>query len=1009
MGDLSQTEPFRQLYPAFSEILFDALWVSDILSGKELWHASRENAVKYNMLEGEAIRENWEHNIVEHDRERIATELGEVLANSSVSIFEREYLFKARDRSYLIFDRVKIERDHTGKAIRCLGAWRDITNTMRRIGEHADAAYAGKKNEDFDSLLIEKEERCLQLSQELQRVADTLARTEFMLNKSQEITRTGSWEIDLKTGAFICSREFFALHGIAKSFDFSNPGIFLNVLYGKLGGEQVHQALQRIKEEGAPMDITFLYATAGGDQRWFRWIAYPFYHRETMTSITGVVHDITVFKKTEHELRASEEKFFTLFKCTPDFMSLARESDGVIVDVNDKVLSMTGFTEAEMVGKTARQLDLWMNPLQLQAFLAEYTLNRTASAEATWKKKNGEIFYVTLSSVGVILMGEHFRLSLVKDITAKKKAEEKFNVAFSLNPDLMILSREADSIITDINENVIEFLGFSKEEVIGKTSLELNLWSNPEDRQQFLSQYYAQGKVSNETQMRKKNGQAIQVLISSVRIALSNEFFILTSIKDITARIQAEKIFQTVFRSSRDMIAIIRKRDSMIIDVNDRVREAIGYDKEELVGKCIEELALWFNSHEQRQQDSLAANSPSMYEARLRSKGGEEVFVLVSNTEIDIIGEPHLIYFTRNITDRKRAENKIRYSEACLTATINNVDSVIYSVDRDLVMIAQNEASRVYTQKHFGKVVDVGQPLSLFDDTVEPNVRNYWTEKYQRVFKGEHIRWMYEAFGRDIETSINPIRDNGEIVGLTVFSIDVTERLAREKQVVKNLEQLAEAEKRIGELKLMSLRSAMNPHFIFNALNAIQFFISNNERAQAIQFLSKFSRLVRGILTASAENRITLSEELDLLNHYIDLELLRFENKFAVQLRVDDNVDLQAQVPSLLIQPFVENAILHGLANVQGGLLTIQIRKYDALRLEFEIEDNGIGRQASHKLQTHKNDHHKSLGLSLVEERLKILNGNADLSLAIEDLHSGNTPTGTRVKIWIQIPEQGSE
>jgi PAS domain S-box-containing protein len=855
------------------------------------------------------------------------------------------------------------------------------------------------------SLLKEKEEELVRLNRKLQENLVLLSRTEFMLNNSQQITKTGSWEIDLITGKFSCSNEFYAIHGIDKDFDLSDQSFFVQILYGTQNSTRILSGLEALKHAGTPLDVTFQYTTGIGCKRWFRLIAYPFYNKETMTEITGVVHDITSFKETEERLSASEEKFFTLFKFTPDFMSLARESDGVIVEVNDKAIALTGYSEEEMNGKKASDLNLWENPKELDDFFVQYSENSRATAEVSWRKKNGEPLHVLISSVRVVIAGEHYRLSLVKDITSRKKAEEKFNAAFNLNPDLMALIREEDSTVEAINENVTDMLGYTRQEVTGKTGLDLNLWVNLEDRQKFFEQYNTNNKASCEAKWRKKNGQEIYILLSTARIRLYSESFMLVSVKDITARMQAEKMFQTVFRSSPDMMAIVRKRDLIIIDVNDRVYDATGFKREEFVGQHTQKLNIWFSEEDRVQSHADTTGDVSIYEARLRRKDGNEVFVLISSSLIEISGEPHVLYITKDITDRKKTQDKLRYSEANLAATINNTQMMIWSLDTNYYLIAQNEATRQFAEKYFGKSIEVGQPVFVADDVMEATAIAFWDERYKKVFQGEHVHCFHTEFGHQFEISINPIRDNGKVVGLTVFSMDITDRIARELEVVTNLERLAEAERRIGELKLMSLRSAMNPHFIFNALNSIQFFISKNEREQAIQYLSTFSKLIRGILMGSAQKRIRLTEELDLLKHYIDLEKVRFENKFDVKFSIDPRVDKEnIEVPSLLIQPFVENAILHGLSNREaGGILKISIRKQSDDHVVFEVEDNGIGRDAAKKLRDLHQKNHKSLGISLAEERLKMINSDSHVSIETDDLYAGKKPSGTRVKIWLRI------
>lgn len=245
--------------------------------------------------------------------------------------------------------------------------------------------------------------------------------------------------------------------------------------------------------------------------------------------------------------------------------------------------------------------------------------------------------------------------------------------------------------------------------------------------------------------------------------------------------------------------------------------------------------------------------------------------------------------------------------------------------------------------------------------------------------------------------SLSPIVGRNGITGVSVFAEDVTERIQKERE-------LASANKTIGELKLMALRSAMNPHFIFNALNSIQFFIAKNDRLNAINYLSTFSKLIRGILTNSVNNKVKLAEEIELLKHYVNLELLRFEDKFEVIFSISPELEIDnIEIPSLLIQPYVENAILHGLYNKSAkGTLKISIRE-DKDSVLFEIEDDGIGREAARKLRQQNFPQHKSMGTVLTEERLRVINMEEKASFEIVDLFDKEKSTGTLVRIWVAM------
>jgi PAS domain S-box-containing protein len=225
---------------------------------------------------------------------------------------------------------------------------------------------------------------------------------------------------------------------------------------------------------------------------------------------------------------------------------------------------------------------------------------------------------------------------------------------------------------------------------------------------------------------------------------------------------------------------------------------------------------------------------------------------------------------------------------------------------------------------------------------------------------------------------------------------DITDIIVQEQGLIK-------ANRRAEEMKQIALRAAMNPHFLFNALNSIQFFITHNDRTNAINYLSKFSKLVRGILNSSMNKNTKLSTELELLRHYIEIEQIRFSNKFDFTIDLEEELDVETiQLPSLLLQPFVENAILHGLYNKEGiGLLKIFI-SHEKKTLTISIEDNGIGREAAAVLKSKNFPAHQSKGIHITKERMKLVDEGISVSSRIQDLYDNDKPAGTRVTIKIK-------
>jgi sensor histidine kinase YesM len=203
-----------------------------------------------------------------------------------------------------------------------------------------------------------------------------------------------------------------------------------------------------------------------------------------------------------------------------------------------------------------------------------------------------------------------------------------------------------------------------------------------------------------------------------------------------------------------------------------------------------------------------------------------------------------------------------------------------------------------------------------------------------------------------------------------------------------------------------ALRKQMNPHFIFNSLNSIQSFILQNDKLSANIYLAKFAGLMRQVLENSQHHLITIEKELEVLKLYIELEEQRFDNKFNCFWKIDQNVNLTGHmIPPLILQPYIENAIWHGLLHKDGErTLTISIKKNKEF-LVCTIEDDGIGRVAAMAINKN-NSNHESLGTKITQKRIDLINSlnKSGIGVQFYDLSdNNNVANGTKVEITIPI------
>jgi tetratricopeptide (TPR) repeat protein len=282
---------------------------------------------------------------------------------------------------------------------------------------------------------------------------------------------------------------------------------------------------------------------------------------------------------------------------------------------------------------------------------------------------------------------------------------------------------------------------------------------------------------------------------------------------------------------------------------------------------------------------------------------------------------------------------------------------------------------------------------------------------YQQTLAGARAQYEAEKTAKELELLELRLQRNrflvwGLIVGFgmiaSVTILLITRYRFRSRQRIDAMNHT------ISELNQTNLRQQMNPHFIFNTLNSIQYYVFQNDKISSNNYMTKFASLIRKTLENSKHTEISIKEELDALHLYLELEELRFKEKFDWTIKVDEEIDTLAyKIPTMLIQPYVENAITHGLMNKENGkgrlLVELQLQKDQILCM---IEDNGIGRAKAMEINQKKENHHMSMGTNITESRLKLVNEIYGKSMIVnytDLLDESGEPAGTKVELSIPI------
>lgn len=384
-------------------------------------------------------------------------------------------------------------------------------------------------------------------------------------------------------------------------------------------------------------------------------------------------------------------------------------------------------------------------------------------------------------------------------------------------------------------------------------------------------------------------------------------------------------------------------------------------------------------------------------------------------------------YFSTAMHGQKNIDEMLWSVTKNCIAKLGFVDCVIYLIDEERKILVQKAAHGPKNPVAFEIYNRVEIPLgSGIVGSVAANGKGELirdTSKDKRYIVDDQVRIaeiavpiMYEGKVLGVIDSEDPRKGYFKDKHLSILNniasicaIKIVAILAEErKQNV--LLQMAEQKRKLEGLEIKALKAQMNPHFIFNAMNSIQHFSLQNDFDNANKYLSRFSKLLRMALQQSENPRFSLADEIEMLEPYLSIEALRLGADFSYNIEVDEEIETDAlQIPSMIVQPFVENALKHGLSNKKGERkLFISFTLMDDKYLRCIVEDNGIGRKKTLAIGRSRQEltPHQSLGMKLVKERLALLDESYSkmAGFHIHDLYDANGESlGTRVEIVLPV------
>ena len=521
----------------------------------------------------------------------------------------------------------------------------------------------------------------------------------------------------------------------------------------------------------------------------------------------GVGRNISEMRVAEQALRDSEERFRTLWETTNDAVLIVDES-GIVQFANPAVQATFGFAPQEMLGQS-------LDNIQPGALRAAHTSGMQRfmetgdrrldwrGTETTGRHRDGHEFPIEIVFSEIPVNGQRGFVGFIRDISKRKEAERElhrsralFATIFESSPIPIVISRVSDGRFFEANQACFELFGFTREQVIGKTTLEIGVWPNEADRERLLALLRAEGRAVNyDIKLRTGDGQLIDVMYSAQVVELNAEQCIVATIVDVTARIRAEELqreyeqrFAKVFHSSPDAIVISRLSDGVYLEVNDAWARLSGYTKEEALGKSALDLNIWVEPEDRQLLVSklTAGNAVRQFDFQFRRKDGQVAQALMSAEVIELRGEKCLLSLLADVTERRRAVEQLRESERRFADVVDAAGEYVWETD--------STGHYIYVSERIERVLGytaqemIGRESYDFMPAEEIARLELWFDTRQDpgmpIRNLEHISITKD--GRQIWQQVSGVpifNAAGERIGYRGTGMDITERKLAEQRI----------------------------------------------------------------------------------------------------------------------------------------------------------------------------------------------------------------------------------
>jgi PAS domain S-box-containing protein len=720
-----------------------------------------------------------------------------------------------------------------------------------------------------------------------------------------------------------------------------------------------------------------------------------------------IMNDITQRKTIEQRLYESEEKYSLAFKTSPDAISI-NKTDGTFVDVNEGFTKLTGYLREDVVGVSSYNLNLWVDPSDRLKFIEELKANeKVENLETHLCRKDGKVIIALMSANMIMLNGERHILSVTRDISERKEfeqtikdSEDKFSKAFYSSPACMIIAKISTAEIIDVNYQVLNLLGFERDEIVGHTTLEINLWVDLGQRIDYLQQVVNNIPVDNEeVEFRAKSGKILYTRYSAQKIRLGDEDCILAVFVDISERKnielelrkakevaeENEKRVKSMFSTANTGFVLI-DIDGKIIDWNNTFINYFGYTAEEFMSKNSTELTYL------EDRKASAEHITKLTTSEIENFRIEKRFTRKDNTIFwaDLFASPlkkeNKIYailgVVNDITERKRFENELikakenaENSEQKLFQILKQMPYPIEVCDNKGNVLIINQAFLDLYKIHSEETVLIN--YNFYDDPIINKIDE--TYQVKKVFEGRVVYIPQLSVDlRNKESKLLEKDANSQVYELLMFPVfNIKNEVSSVVLIWKNITEryqfendLKRAKEKAEESDLLKSAFLQNmSHEIRTPMNAIIGFssmlnrqeLTEEKRKNYSDIIANSSRqllsIVTDILTISSLE--TKQEKINFepvsVNEIIADLLTIFKIQAANQnITIFSSANLKEKQIEIFsdktkITQILSNLLINALKFTHEGSIEFGYEivnnehKSNSSFLKFHVKDTGIG------------------------------------------------------------------